>query len=97
MGGKKDLADIRRVLFGSIFGIPFRMFVRVIKLLGYVFTRQSGSHAIYRHPKVPELLNIQPDQNNHAKRYQVDELRRRNQQYRLFRAPRKRNGQTDSD
>ena len=25
MGSKKDRADIRRVLFGSIFGIPFRM------------------------------------------------------------------------
>jgi len=38
MGSKKDLADIRRVLFGSIFGIPFRLFVRVIKLLGFVFS-----------------------------------------------------------
>lgn len=84
MGRKKDLADIKRVLFGSIFGIPYRLFVRVIQLLGFVFVRQSGSHAIYRHPKVPELLNIQPDRNNDAKRYQVEELRLHDKRRQLF-------------
>ena len=78
MGTQKDADAIRRVLFGSLFGIPFQLFIRVIRLLGFLFVRQRGSHAIYRHSKIVERLVVQPDHNQDAKPYQVKELRRIN-------------------
>lgn len=87
MGKQKEADEIVRVLFGSLFGIPFQLFVRVLRLLGFLFVRQKGSHAIYRHSKLPEGLTVQPDHNQDAKPYQVKQLRRLNAKYRWREQP----------
>jgi len=44
--------------------------------VGFVFRNQSGSHAIYKHPKYKKIMNFQPDKKNksNAKKYQVLQL-----------------------
>jgi len=44
--------------------------------VGFVFRNQAGSHRIYKHPKLSEMMNFQPDKQNPAKAkpYQVRQL-----------------------
>ena len=53
--------------------IAFRDFVRLIEAFGFAHKRSRGSHRSYRHPKVPEMLTIQPNGKD-AMRYQVDDF-----------------------
>jgi len=41
--------------------------------VGFEFRNQTGSHRIYKHPVINEMINIQPD-GNKAKPYQVRQL-----------------------
>lgn len=50
--------------------IAFRDFERLLAAFGFACRRTSGSHRIYRHPKVPRPLSIQP-RGGQAKPYQV--------------------------
>lgn len=54
--------------------VRFRDLEHALRRLGFSLARLSGSHRIYRHPKVPRPLSIQP-KGNEAKRYQVNQLR----------------------
>jgi hypothetical protein len=45
-------------------------FCRLIEAFGFELRRVSGSHHIYRHPRVPRLLSLQP-RNGEAKPYQI--------------------------
>jgi predicted RNA binding protein YcfA (HicA-like mRNA interferase family) len=54
--------------------IAFRDLERVLRKLGFELARTRGSHHIYRHPKVPRHLNIQPV-GGEAKLYQIKQLR----------------------
>jgi predicted RNA binding protein YcfA (HicA-like mRNA interferase family) len=50
--------------------IAFEDFVTLIESFGFVKKRQAGSHIIYKHPDMAELLNIQ-NAKGEAKAYQV--------------------------
>lgn len=50
--------------------IKFRDFEGLLQAFGFRLERQSGSHRIYKHPRISGALNIQP-LGNEAKWYQV--------------------------
>ena len=54
--------------------IKFTDFQNLIIDLGFKFIRQNGSHKIYYHYGIREIMNIQSD-GNKAKDYQVKQLR----------------------
>lgn len=54
--------------------IGFAELVYLAEALGFILTRQKGSHRIYRHATTGRMLNLQPDGKD-AKAYQCDQLR----------------------
>ncbi len=63
--------------------VAFTDFVRLVEGVGFIKTRQTGSHALYQHRDNPALkLNIQPI-GNRAKPYQVRDLLEKIQGYNL--------------
>jgi HicA toxin of bacterial toxin-antitoxin, len=62
-----------RIAQGNSANIAFRDFARLLTHLGFVRRRTTGSHHIYAHPSVPELVNIQ-DFAGVAKPYQVKQV-----------------------
>lgn len=69
-GDEKILEQI----FDGRSAIAFRDLQRVLRKLGFELVRTRGSHHIYRHPKVPRHMNIQPV-GHEAKPYQIRQLR----------------------
>lgn len=59
----------KKLLAGSA-NIRFIEFVRVVEAFGFRLDRTSGSHRIYVHPKVREVLSLQ-SVNAKAKPYQI--------------------------
>jgi predicted RNA binding protein YcfA (HicA-like mRNA interferase family) len=53
--------------------IAFRDFEALLVAAGFRLDRRKGSHRSYRHPKVPEVLTIQPH-GAEARRYQVQKF-----------------------
>ena len=64
---------LERILDGRG-AVAFRDLERILRKLGFDLVRTRGSHHIYRHPKVPRHLNIQPI-GTEAKPYQIKQLR----------------------
>jgi hypothetical protein len=62
--------------------IRFQDFVLIIEAFGFEFKRGKGSHRLYKHPRVPEFLNVQ-DSNGQAKPYQMDQFLALVEHYRL--------------
>ena len=50
--------------------VRFSEFTSLVEAFGFRLSRTSGSHHIYAHPDVQEMVNIQ-DVNGQAKAYQV--------------------------
>ena len=48
----------------------FNDMVRLAEAFGFRLSRKRGSHHIFVHPKIPELLNLQ-DRKGQAKPYQI--------------------------
>ena len=61
----KILAGSRNVAFNDV--------VRLVEGFGFRLSRVSGSHYIFVHPSITELLNLQ-NVNGHAKPYQIRQL-----------------------
>ncbi|MEK7249721.1 MAG: type II toxin-antitoxin system HicA family toxin [Bacteroidota bacterium] len=55
MNKRKLFERVRR----SQTNVRFDDFVRLVESFGFRFVRQTGSHKIYEHPQIPEMLNIQ--------------------------------------
>lgn len=60
----------RLVLTGSPYNIRFDDLATVVQQQGFRFDRVVGSHRIYEHPQIPEILVLQPERGR-AKPYQV--------------------------
>lgn len=60
----------------------YRDFEKLVESFGFTFDRMNGSHAIYKHPRVPRPFPIQPEGKD-AKRYQVRDLLELVEQYGL--------------
>lgn len=62
----------QKLLSGSK-NIRFSELSSCAEAFGFQLSRTSGDHHIYRHPEVPELVNLQ-DVGGKAKPYQVKQL-----------------------
>ena len=60
---------LKKLLTGSR-NIRFAELVALVEAFGFQLDRVSGSHHIFVHPEIPELINIQ-DVHGEAKPYQV--------------------------
>jgi len=62
-----------RVRAGQLANVDFADLVRLVEALGFGLARVSGSHRIYSHPEVAEMLGLQPFRGD-AKPYQTRQL-----------------------
>jgi predicted RNA binding protein YcfA (HicA-like mRNA interferase family) len=60
---------LEKILSGSK-NIRFNDFVGLVEAFGFDLSRVHGSHHIFEHPDVPELLNLQ-NSKGQAKPYQI--------------------------
>ncbi|HUT34095.1 MAG TPA: type II toxin-antitoxin system HicA family toxin [Planctomycetota bacterium] len=76
----------RRLLFrlsqGHLKNVAFSDIISLAEGFGFRFSRRGGSHHIYVHPEVPELVNLQ-DVRGEAKPYQIRQLLRLVERYDL--------------
>jgi predicted RNA binding protein YcfA (HicA-like mRNA interferase family) len=72
---------LRRALAGSQ-NIRFGEMVGLIEAFGFHLARIRGSHHIFEHPEVQELVNVQ-NWKGKAKRYQVRQFLQLIERYRL--------------
>jgi predicted RNA binding protein YcfA (HicA-like mRNA interferase family) len=71
---RKVLAGSRNIRFGDV--------VALIEAFGFQLARVSGSHHIFAHPRIAELVNIQ-NHKGKAKPYQVRQFLELIEQYDL--------------
>jgi predicted RNA binding protein YcfA (HicA-like mRNA interferase family) len=79
MQPRKLLARISR---GDLQNVSFSDFCRLVEALGFSIIRTSGSHRIYGHRQIPELVNVQ-DVGGGAKPYQIRQVLRLVERYNL--------------
>jgi predicted RNA binding protein YcfA (HicA-like mRNA interferase family) len=72
---------LTRILAGSK-DIRFRDLVDLVEPFGFRLNRVSGSHHIFVHPRLPELLNLQEVQGE-AKPYQIRQFLKLAERYNL--------------
>jgi predicted RNA binding protein YcfA (HicA-like mRNA interferase family) len=73
---------LSRVSRGDVANVDFGDFCRLLERLGFRATRTSGSHHIFVHPDVAELVNVQ-NVRGQAKPYQVRQVLRLVERYNL--------------
>ena len=78
MSRKKTLL---KILSGSK-SIRFSEMVSVVEGFGFHLSRVRGSHHVFVHPDVPELINLQ-DVRGEAKSYQIRQFLRLTEKYSL--------------
>ena len=71
-----------RLAQGAFQNVSFRDLCDLAEGLGFRKRRSSGSHHIYSHTSIPELLNLQ-DVGGQAKPYQIRQLLRLVERYNL--------------
>ena len=81
------MAQLDKILQAILYGrqdqnLRFTDLTRVITALGFT-ERIKGSHHIYTHPDVEEIINLQPATGGKAKPYQVKQCRTVITKYRL--------------
>lgn len=74
-------ALLRRVLAGSR-NISFSDMANLVEGFGFRLTRVRGSHHIFTHPDIPELVNLQ-EFGGEAKPYQVGQFLKLVERYNL--------------
>ncbi len=67
---------------GSLANVSFSDMRRLVEAFGFELRRTSGSHHVYVHPDVPELLSLQ-EVRGQAKPYQIRQLLRLVERYAL--------------
>lgn len=72
---------LQRILSGSK-NVRFNDFVTLVEGFGFELARIRGSHHIFIHPDVPELLNLQ-ESKGQIKPYQVRQFLKLVEQYNL--------------
>ena len=66
---------LRKLAHGSLENVSFRDMVNLIEGCGFTLGRTRGSHHIFVHGDIPELLNLQ-DVGGEAKPYQIRQFLR---------------------
>lgn len=72
---------LKKALAGSR-NLAFRELVALMEAFGIELARTAGSHHIFEHPEVPELVNLQ-NRKGKAKPYQVKQFLELIEQYNL--------------
>lgn len=72
---------LEKILTGSK-NIHFNDFVRLVEAFGFRLSRVKGSHHIFEHPDVPEILNLQ-NYSGQAKPYQIRQFLQLVERYNL--------------
>jgi predicted RNA binding protein YcfA (HicA-like mRNA interferase family) len=62
--------------------LAFRELVALVEAFGFKLARIAGSHHIFEHPDVPELVNLQ-NRKGKAKPYQIKQFLELVEQYNL--------------
>ncbi len=73
---------LRRLTAGALHNVRFDDFVDLVSAFGFSLVRSSGSHHIFSHSDITELINLQ-DVNGQAKPYQIRQLLRLVERYNL--------------
>jgi len=63
---------LKKVLSGPA-NVKFKEMVSLAEAFGFSLSRIKGSHHIFTHPKIPELINLQNVKGN-AKPYQINQF-----------------------
>jgi len=79
MGKKQKI--LKQILSGSK-NISFNDIVAVVEAFGFTLSRVNGSHHIFIHPNIPELVNLQ-NAKGKAKPYQIRQFLTIVEQYNL--------------
>jgi predicted RNA binding protein YcfA (HicA-like mRNA interferase family) len=79
MNERKLLVHLAR---GAVNNVAFADLQRLAEALGFELRRVSGSHHVFVHPEIPELINLQAVRGQ-AKPYQVRQLLRLVERYDL--------------
>ncbi len=74
---------LRRLARGSLHNVSFKDMVNLVEGFGFRLIRTSGSHHVFGHPDISELVNIQAVQGE-AKPYQIRQLLRLVERYNLI-------------
>ena len=73
---------LRRLVRGSVENVAFEDMRRLVEALGFDLRRVSGSHHIFGHPNIPDLVNLQ-EVGGEAKPYQIRQFLRLVERYSL--------------
>ena len=73
---------LTRLAGGAFNNVAFADFHSLVEGFGFELARVSGSHHIFRHPAIPELLSVQ-NVVGEAKPYQIRQLLRLVERYNL--------------
>ena len=68
-------ALLRRFTTGALNNVAFRDMCRLVEAFGFDLSRVSGSHHVFAHPDLSELLNLQ-DVKGEAKPYRIRQFLR---------------------
>ena len=66
---------LRRITRGALANVAFADMRRLLETFGFRLARVSGSHHVFVHPDVPELVNLQ-NADGQAKPYQIRQILR---------------------
>lgn len=73
---------LRRLVQGTLSNVAFNDLANLAEGFGFRLVRVSGSHHIFAHPGIPQILNLQSVQGE-AMPYQIRQLLRLIEQYNL--------------
>jgi predicted RNA binding protein YcfA (HicA-like mRNA interferase family) len=73
---------LKRLSEGALGNVAFSDLTSLVEGFGFSLTRTSGSHHIFTHPDIPELVNLQ-DVRGEAKPYQIRQFIRLVERYNL--------------
>ncbi|MBI4389594.1 MAG: type II toxin-antitoxin system HicA family toxin [Nitrospinae bacterium] len=73
---------LRRLAQGAFNNVSFRDMVSLVDGFGFRLGRVSGSHHIFVHPDIPEIVNLQ-DCKGETKPYQIRQFLRLVERYNL--------------
>lgn len=73
---------LRRLAEGALPNVPFYEMVRLVEAFGFKLLRIQGSHHLFGHSDIPELINLQ-NVGGQAKPYQIRQFLRLVEKYNI--------------
>ena len=73
---------LRRLASGALQNVRFSDMIDLVEGFGFRLDRTRGSHHVFVHPEVPEVLSLQPE-GSQAKAYQIRDFLELIEEYEL--------------